>query len=188
AVVYPHMNGIGGDSFWLFSEPGKAPRAIDACGAAAAGATREFYAGKGMSSIPMRGPLAANTVAGTISGWDLAFQQSRAWGGKLSLARLLADAIGYARDGIPVTKSQTASTAAKFGDLHMQPGFADTFLVDGSAPAEGSVFRQPRIAATLERLASAGLRDFYEGELAQRIAAALERLGSPLRARDLARP
>src|SRR5690606_15693132 len=157
------------------------------CGAAAAGATREFYAGKGMSSIPMRGPLAANTVAGTISGWDLAFQVSREWGGTLSLQRLLADAIAYARDGIPVTRSQAASTSAKFSELHLQPGFADTFLVDGSAPAEGSVFRQPRLAATLERLAEAGLRDFYEGDLAKRIAADLERIGSPLRAGDLAR-
>jgi len=187
AVVYPHMNGIGGDSFWLFSEPGKAPRAIDSCGAAAMAATREFYAGKGMTAIPMRGPLAANTVAGTISGWELAYEVSREWGGKLSLQRLLADAIGYARDGIPVTASQAASTSAKFSELHLQPGFADTFLVDGSAPAEGSVFRQPRLAATLERLAEAGLRDFYEGDLAKRIAADLERIGSPLRAGDLAR-
>ena len=38
AVVYPHMNSIGGDSFWLVSVPGEAPRAIDACGAAAAAA------------------------------------------------------------------------------------------------------------------------------------------------------
>lgn len=187
AVVYPHMNGIGGDSFWLFSEPGKAPRAIDSCGAAAAGATRGFYAEKGMSSIPMRGPLAAITVAGTISGWDRAFQVSREWGGTLTLQRLLADAIAYARNGIPVTRSQAASTSAKFGELHTQPGFADTFLVDGSAPEEGGVFLQPRMAATLKRLASAGLRDFYEGELAQRIAADLQKLGSPLRAEDLAR-
>jgi gamma-glutamyltranspeptidase len=187
AVVYPHMNGIGGDSFWLFSQPGKAPQGIDACGAAAAAATREWYAAKGMTEIPMRGPLAANTVAGTISGWELAFEVSRGWGGELGLSRLLADAIGYARDGIPVTKSQTASTTAKFADLHAQAGFADTFLVDGSAPLEGSVFRQPRMAETLERLAVAGLRDFYEGDLARKIAADLQALGSPLCADDLAR-
>ena len=35
AVVYPHMNSIGGDSFWLVHAPGQSPRAIDACGAAA---------------------------------------------------------------------------------------------------------------------------------------------------------
>ncbi|MBA4741822.1 MAG: gamma-glutamyltransferase family protein [Azoarcus sp.] len=185
AVVYPHMNGIGGDSFWLFSEPGKAPQAIDACGAAAGGVTRDWYGAQGMTRIPMRGPLAACTVAGTISGWDLAFEASRAWGGRLGLPRLLVDAIGYAREGIPVTSSQHASTTAKFDELHAQPGFAETFLVDGAPPAEGGVFHQPRMAATLERLAEAGLRDFYEGDLARRIAADLEALGSPLRASDL---
>lgn len=187
AVVYPHMNGIGGDGFWLFYEPGKAPRAIDACGGAALKADRTFYTSQGMDAIPLRGPLAANTVAGTISGWDLALQVSREWGGQLPLTRLLADAVGYARNGIPVTKSQAASTHDKFQELHAQPGFADTFLVNGAAPAEGSVFRQPRLANTLERLATAGLNDFYRGELAQRIAAELQALGSPLRAEDLAR-
>ncbi|UWN49393.1 Putative gamma-glutamyltransferase YwrD [Alcanivorax sp. ALC70] len=43
AVVYPHMNAIGGDGFWLLAEPGQAPRAIEACGPAAAAADADFY-------------------------------------------------------------------------------------------------------------------------------------------------
>jgi oxamate amidohydrolase len=70
AVVYPHMNAIGGDGFWLISEPGQAPVAIDACGRAAGAATIDFYASQGLKAIPGRGPLAANTVAGAISGWQ----------------------------------------------------------------------------------------------------------------------
>ncbi len=58
------------------------------------------------------------------------------------------------------------------------PGWADTFLVDGEAPAPGSLFKQPALAETLERLAKAGLDDFYRGELARRIAAGLERAGA----------
>ncbi|MFN7087827.1 MAG: gamma-glutamyltransferase, partial [Burkholderiales bacterium] len=50
AVVYPHMNSIGGDSFWLVHVPGKAPGAIDACGAAAQAATREWYAERGITA------------------------------------------------------------------------------------------------------------------------------------------
>ena len=57
AVVYPHMNAIGGDGFWLIHEPGRAPVAIDACGAAVARADRAFYAG--LDAIPSRGPRAA---------------------------------------------------------------------------------------------------------------------------------
>src|ERR1700750_842861 len=66
AVVYPHMTGIGGDGFWLIRDPDGSIHAIDACGKAAAAANLSLYAG--MTEIPWRGPLAANTVAGTISG------------------------------------------------------------------------------------------------------------------------
>ena len=52
SVVYPHMNAIGGDGFWLIHEPGKPVVAIDACGPAAALASRDFYAG--LSAIPSR--------------------------------------------------------------------------------------------------------------------------------------
>lgn len=187
AVVYPHMNGIGGDSFWLVHEPGRPVRAIDACGAAAAAASRDFYRARGLTAIPMRGPLAANTVAGTVSGWDQALAISGEWGGRLPLARLLADAIHYAHHGIPVTRSQHASTRAKLAELKDQPGFCHTFLVNGAPPPEGSVFLQPRMAATLEQLARAGLGDCYQGGIAAAVAADLGAVGSPLRADDLRR-
>ena len=77
AVVYPHMNSLGGDAFWLIHVPGQAPRAIDACGAAAAAASIDWYAERGVStSIPFRGGVAANTVAGTVSGWNAAYEFS----------------------------------------------------------------------------------------------------------------
>ena len=188
AVVYPHMNSIGGDSFWLLHVPGEAPGAIDACGAAAGHATRAWYAERGHTqTIPHRGGVAANTVAGTISGWGAAHELSRkALGGHLPLSRLLADAITYAREGIPVTVSQSVLTAAKLGELHAQPGFAETFLDAGGVPAAGSRFFQTRLADTLERIAKAGTADFYRGELAQSLTGDLARVGSPLVARDLA--
>src|SRR3954454_8284881 len=65
AVVYPHMNSIGGDSFWLMHVPGHAPGSIDASGAAAAAASIDWYRDHGVrGTIPHRGGLAANTVAG----------------------------------------------------------------------------------------------------------------------------
>ena len=109
AVVYPHMTGIGGDAFWLISVPGASPLAIDACGPAAGAASVGFYRDQRLASIPARGALAANTVAGTIGGWALALELSRArWDGKLPLTRLLEDAIHYARHGVPATASQFA--------------------------------------------------------------------------------
>ena len=187
AVVYPHMNGIGGDSFWLVHEPGQPPRAIDACGPAGRGVDVAYYGERGVSAIPVRGPLAANTCAGTVGGWKLALELSRAaWGGRLPPGRLLADAIGYAESGIRVTRSQEASTAAKLAELSGQPGFAGRFLPNGKVPREGDTFVQKPMGATLRRLAEAGLDDFYRGDLATTIALELEAAGAPLAREDLA--
>jgi gamma-glutamyltranspeptidase len=184
AVVYPHMNAIGGDGFWLIHEPGKAPVAIDACGSSAALATRDFYAG--LDAIPSRGPTAALTVAGTVGGWAKALEVAAPWGAALPLPRLLADAIRHARDGVAVTRSQSALTAQKFDGLQGAPGFADTYLVNGQPPAVGHILKQPALGRTLSELAERGLDDFYRGELGRRMGAELERVGSPLRTADLA--
>ena len=184
AVVYPHMNAIGGDGFWLIHEPGKEPVAISACGPAAALADLDFYADH--DAIPSRGPLAALTVAGTIGGWAKALDLAAAWGPALPLPRLLADGIRHAHHGIAVTESQTALTREKFDGLKDVPGFAQTHLVNGQPPAVGHILKQATLGRTLEQLAERGLDDFYRGELAARIGAELERVGSPLRASDLA--
>jgi gamma-glutamyltranspeptidase/glutathione hydrolase len=185
AVVYPHMNSIGGDAFWCIHAPGQAPRAIDASGAAANAASIDFYRERNLAAIPFRGGVAANTVAGTISGWELALELARSLGGRMPLDRLLADAIHYAREGIVVTRSQTATTRDKLGGLKGQTGFDATFLVDGAPPVTGTRFRNPRLAATLERLARAGLGDFYRGDLARSFSKDLAAVGSPLALSDL---
>jgi gamma-glutamyltranspeptidase/glutathione hydrolase len=186
AVVYPHMNAIGGDGFWLVHVPGDAPRAIDACGAAARSASIDYYRSRGFQAIPFRGGFAANTVAGTISGWSLALELSREkLGGRMPLQRLLADAIGFARDGITVTRSQSETTRAKVEGLRGQPGFDQTFLVEGAPPEPGTRFCNARLAATLEQLARAGLDDFYRGDLARSLAGELASAASPLALQDL---
>ena len=184
AVVYPHMNGIGGDGFWLIGWPGRAPVGIEACGRAAAGATAAAYVERGFNAIPTRGPLAALTVAGALSGWNVAL---RLGGVRLPLSRLLADAIAYARDGFAVTASQVAYTERFLDELAPQPGFAQAFLHSGTPHRPGALLKSAALATTLEQLARRGLEDFYTGELARAVADELGRLGSPLRAEDLAR-
>jgi len=188
AVVYPHMNSIGGDAFWLILQPGKEPVGIEGCGVAAEAATIESYRRQGFSTIPVRGPLAANTVAGTVSGWDVAQRWSQKMlGGKLPLARLLEDAIRYARDGVAVTASQERATTTHREALQTVPGFAQVHLPGGRPIAKGAKFYQPQLGATLEQLSRAGLDDFYRGELACNIARDLQAIGSPVALSDLAR-
>ncbi len=186
AAVYPHMTGLGGDSFWLLHEPGGEVRAILGCGRSGARVDRQTYVDAGLEAIPYRGGYAANTVAGTVSGWERALTVSRdEWGGRLPLSRLLADAVGYCRDGYPVTASQANATAGKLEQLAPQPGFAEVFLSRGRPPEAGDRLSQPALAATLERLAAAGLQDFYRGELADGIARDLAAAGSLLTRDDL---
>ncbi|MGH2342008.1 gamma-glutamyltransferase family protein [Segnochrobactraceae bacterium EtOH-i3] len=188
AVVYPHMNHLGGDGFWLIAEPGdRPPRFIDASGRAGARATPAFYRDQEHDTIPRRGPLAALTAAGAVAGWDLAHRFAASIGGGLPLGDLLAPAIGFARDGIRVTRSQTALTREKFDELAGCPGFAATFLTDGKAPETGSRLAFPRLADTLDHLARTGLGDFYRGDVGAEIAADLERIGSPVTRADLER-
>ncbi len=188
AVVYPHMNGLSGDNFWLIHTPGAEVVGIDACGGTAAKTDIGFYRDKGLKAIPSRGPLAALTVAGAVSGWQEALAIStETWSGRMPLARLLEDAIYHAEDGIAVTATQAENTRAKLPELDGVPGFTESFLLDGAPPTEAARFRQPRLAATLKRLAEDGLESFYRGALARDIAADLARAGSPLVRADLER-
>ncbi|MDH3579347.1 MAG: gamma-glutamyltransferase family protein [Hyphomicrobiales bacterium] len=184
-VAYPHMNALGGDNFWLISSGAKAPIAIDACGAAAGLATAEFYGDGGHEAIPARGPLAALTVAGAASGIAQALEVSNAWGGKMPLDRLLGEAISHARDGIAAPATLHNNTRDKRAELEDVPGFAALFLPDGEPVAQGARVAQPKLAATLEYLARAGLADFYRGDVARSMAHDLEAAGSPLRLADL---
>jgi gamma-glutamyltranspeptidase/glutathione hydrolase len=184
ATVYPHMNSVGGDGFWLIHEPGKAPVAIDACGRAANAATIGFY--HGHRQIPSRGPLAAVTSAGTIAGWQQALEAAKGWGKTMPLSRLLAPAIEQAKDGIVVPQGLATLVARKAHEMKDSPGFFDTFTPGGHALTTGSLVKQPTLATTFEQLARAGLDDFYRGELGKAMGDELSRLGSPLTAQDLA--
>ncbi len=182
AVVYPHMTGIGGDGFWLIRTPKGRIEGIDACGRAAARASLGLYAG--METIPWRGSLAANTVAGAVSGWELALEHH---GSGMPLYRLLRDAIGHAEAGVAVSAGYARVASAKHDELRRLPGdWAAVFAPEGRIVSVGELLRQPRLGGTLRRLAEDGLDSFYRGALAADIATDLSELGSPISASDLA--
>ncbi len=183
AVVYPHMNQLGGDGFWLVREPSGRVRALMAAGVAGSRARPELYGEAGLDAIPPRGPLAALTVPGAVAGWILALEAAHALGGKLPLAEMLAPAIRHAGEGFAISRGQAACAALP--DLRGAPGFAATFLTDGKPPAPGSKLQQPALAATIDQLARTGLEDFYRGDVGREIARDLERIGSPVTRSDL---
>ena len=150
-VVYPHMNAIGGDGFWLVREPKGRVRAFEACGPAGAKATVARYQRREYETIPPRGPDAALTVPGAVGGWALALDYARTIGGRLTLRDLLSDAIRHAREGVPVSPSQ-ARCQPDLGPLAQAPGFASVYLREGKIPPVGTLLRYEALAATLDEL------------------------------------
>jgi oxamate amidohydrolase len=185
SVVYPHMTGLGGDSFWLIAEPGRMPVTIDGAGRAGESVTADLYRSRGLKEIPWRGALAANTVAGAVSTWDVAWNMSRQWGGRLTLAGIFAEAIALAEHGFRVTTSH-ADAANRFrAALEPVPGFRALHFIGAAPPVAGATLKQPALARTFSTLAREGLASFYEGALSRQIARELAHAGVPLGAADL---
>lgn len=176
AVQYPHMNSIGGDSFWLISKQGETPIAIDGCGATAihldVGAYRKKY-----SEIPVCGGEASITMAGTISAWQKALEIDASG---LTLLTLLQPAIDAVRNGIKVTQSLAAASEKTFERLRSLESFAETFLKDNQPLKKGDNLVNQALAKTFTLLAENGLNDFYQGEIAETAAKELQALGSPI--------
>ncbi len=147
AVVYPHMNSIGGDAFFLIAQPGRPVRAIDA-GRRRLARHHQRYRKKGYDTVPPRGPDAALTVAGAVSGWKLAGEIATALGGRIDRRELLADAIaGRAR----ASSSAARSRKWRQGALRiLAPCRASPkhFLVDGKAPEIGSRLKLEKLSPT----------------------------------------
>jgi len=192
AVVYPHMNGVGGDNVWLVYDAGRQRlRALNGAGRAARTATLETYRARFGVAIPTRGGAAALTVPGAVSGWWQAHRYSReAMKSPIAWADLLERAIAHAREGIDVSAGQrrvTAATPALFAaDVADDVRRTLWPLYHPDRLARGRL-TQPALAATLSAVARGGAEEFYRGPLAQRLAAGAAAVGSPLSVDDLAK-
>jgi len=192
AVVYPHMNGIGGDSFWLiYDARNRTLRALNAAGRSAAAADLATYRARFGAAIPVRGGAAALTVPGVVSGWWAAHVLSRdSLASSIAWNTLLEAAIVHARDGFPPSAGQrreTADAADLFGDetpVDLRDRLWRIFHPD---LLRRERFVQADLASTLEEIARSGGDTFYRGALARRLARGASAAGSPLTADDLAR-
>ena len=192
AVVYPHMNGVGGDSFWLiYDARHRRLRALNAAGRSAAAADLDTYRARFGRAIPVRGGGAALTVPGVVSGWWAAHTLSRdTLGSPISWSTLLEAAIVHAREGFAPSTSQrreTADATDLFGDEAPAELRAELGRIFGPDLLTRERFVQADLASTLDEIAGGGGDAFYRGGLAARIARAASAAGSPLTADDLAR-
>ena len=182
-LMEPTGAGVGGDLFAIvWDAKTQKLYGLNASGRSPLGLTREYFTEHGYKEIPPFGPLPVS-VPGCVDGWFELHQRF----GKLPMKDVLAPAIGYAREGFPVSELIAYYWGRGKRVFEDQPGFAATYLPNGEAPKKGEIFKNPALAATLEQIASGGRDAFYKGAIADRIDAFCQRVGCFLRKEDLTR-
>lgn len=177
-VVEPTNNGLGSDAFAQVWD-GKTLHGLNASGRAPLAWNLQKFAHR--DEMPLRG-WDAVTIPGAVSGWIELSQRF----GKLPHEYLYEPAIGYAREGFPVSPYTAQLWHEAQRELALFPDFAQTFLRDGKAPRVGETWRCPAQARTLELIAETKGEAFYRGELAERIVAHAQSGGAVLAKEDLA--
>ena len=183
AVLYPHMTSVGGDAFWLiYDAKTRAVRYLDGGGRAAASGSVEWFRSRGHAEIPFRGILPATlTTPGAVASWAAA----HAAYGRLSLARDLDSAIGYARDGFPVTERLAGFIELAAPDLAPHAETMAIFMPQGRPPRAGSKLANPNLARTLAAIGQDGRAGFYEGEVGREMARFAKQQGGFFTSADL---
>lgn len=196
AVTHPAAGNIGGGGFMLIRQADGAAVFLDFRETAPASAHRDMYVTKaapqaiesGYQGEKVKIDLSpslvgwrASGVPGTVRGLELASKKY----GRKPWADLVMPAVKLAKHGFPVNYNLAASLRDSAALLERFPESKRIFLRDGRYYEMDDIFRQPELGETLERIAREGAGEFYEGETARRIAAAMAAHGGEIKLADL---
>jgi gamma-glutamyltranspeptidase/glutathione hydrolase len=181
-LVEPVSNGIGGDLFAIvwdaetkqlygLNASGRSPKSLDI----------DYFKENGFESIPAFGPLPVS-VPGCVDGW---FELQQRFG-TMNMGEILQPAIGYAREGFPVSEIIAYYWAGNARSLSRYPNVKEVFMPGGKAPGKGEIFKNPFLANTLEKIGEGGRDAFYKGEIARVIADFMKEQGGFLSYEDMA--
>lgn len=179
-LVEPTGNGMGGDLFAIIWDA-KTQKlyGLNASGRSPYDLNLQYFIDHGITKVPSHGPLSVS-VPGCVDGW---FELNKKFG-KLPMTDILKPAITYATEGFPVTEVIAYYWNSNSKVLEKYNGFKEIFMPNGKAPAKGEVFKNPYLAATLEKVAKGGRDVFYKGEIAQKIVDYVRAEGGFLSMRD----
>jgi gamma-glutamyltranspeptidase/glutathione hydrolase len=198
ATVEPWNSGLGGIGFTLVHRAGEpkaevvdfgpvAPRKLSPASFRLTGRMSQdlFRWPEVEGDANIHGPL-SGAIPSSVAGYH---KLHSSWG-RLPLAEVMAPAVALARRGLPADWVTTLKIALSASVLRQYPESARIYLPDGLPPIppyQGSpgFFRQGRLADTMERLQHAGLRDFYEGDVARMIVQDMKDVGGVVDGEDL---
>ena len=178
SLVEPVSNGIGSDAYAILWD-GKQMHGLNASGRSPAAWTSDYFSGQ--KAIPTRGWNSVS-VPGCVAAWV----ELHGKFGRLPFERLFEAAIRYGREGFLVSPTIAGQWEKQVAELKSQPGFADAFLPDGRPPRAGQRFKFPQHADALEAIMQSKGKAFYEGKLAEKIAAHASKHGGAMTVADLA--
>ncbi|MBT5073924.1 MAG: gamma-glutamyltransferase [Kordiimonadaceae bacterium] len=193
-LMEPTGNGIGGDLFAIIWDPKTEKlHGLNASGRSSMSQTLDQLKAKlgpDRRTIPGRGVYSVS-IPGAVDGWDMLRKRF----GSMDMAELMAPAVGYAREGFPMTQvigSDMANNMVSYGrsfangSIEEFDNFSNLYFKGGKALAEGEIFKNPDLANTLETIGREGRDAFYKGSIARTMAAYMERNGGPLTYDDFA--
>jgi gamma-glutamyltranspeptidase/glutathione hydrolase len=183
-VVMPNGCGIGGDAFWLVWDEATGEQvALNGSGRAPLATDAEALRDRGLTRLPLRGPLSI-TVPGAVRSWGDAH---RRWG-RLSWEAVLAPAIEQAEDGFPAWDGLIAAVERLIAEVGGEPwarGLVQTWRSEDRPLRAGERIRLPALGRTLRILADQGFDAYYDGDLGERIVRGLNAAGAPFTLADL---
>jgi gamma-glutamyltranspeptidase/glutathione hydrolase len=178
SVVDPYNSSLGGNGFaTIYVAASREVKTLNFFGTAAAASRPEIFTHESLNEGILSSPLPSS-----LDGYRTLLEAH----GTMSLAKVLEPAIELAEDGFVVTAIFHDQIAREREALARYPTTSALFLPNGAPPEVGAIFRQPDYARTLRQVAERGARDFYERELAHRIAAFFAKKGGIVTERDLA--
>jgi gamma-glutamyltranspeptidase/glutathione hydrolase len=181
-LMEPTGSGIGGDLFAIiWSAKDKKLYGLNASGRSPEKLTLQYFKDQNMTSIPAYGPLPVS-VPGCVDGW---FEMHKKFG-SMKMSEILAPAIKYANEGFPVTELIGYYLTLSSSRFKKYPNFSETFMPNGSPLTKGTIFKNPYLANTYQKIAKGGKDSFYKGETAKTIVNFIQSQGGFLSEKDLA--
>ncbi|WP_045731758.1 gamma-glutamyltransferase [Pseudarthrobacter chlorophenolicus] len=175
-VTEPYSAGIGGGGYFVYYDAKSGEvHTLDGRETAPAAMPNDAFidpkTGKAYNFTPELVTSGVSVgVPGTAATWERALER---WG-SLSLGDALKPAIDVADNGFTVDSTFNLQTAENQVRFEAFPSTSELYLPGGKAPAVGSVLKNPDLAATYRLLGDEGTDAFYEGPLAEEIAATVQ--------------
>ena len=183
-VTEPTSTGLGGDAFALYYEAKtRQVTALNGSGRAPQALTLERLRREGLgASLPASHPYTI-TVPGAAAAWCDLVERF----GRLPLTKVLEPAVTLAESGFPVAPITAYYWQRAAAGILSRAVNGRELTLDGRGPRSGELFRNPGLARSLRTLAEGGKKAYYEGPIAEAVAAIVQEAGGCLGLEDLAR-